>query len=149
MMNWCPETNAAFMKHQPTRPNLLRSCCGGFCEYCSISQLRALTRLYRCRIPMTAWQWTVAASSHIKQKSIVISAWHVLTEKFHDTWIKLDIIGYQLIIYSNLTLRCLQLLCNHTEHFYVDTVEPRWREWWSQVALIYDICLCRWYKGIR
>ncbi len=115
-----------------------------------MSQLRALTRLYRCRIPMTAWQWTVAASSHIKQKSIEISAWHVLIEKFHDTWIKLDIIGYQLIIYSNLTLRCLQLLCNHTEHFYVDTVEPRWREWWSQVAwLMYDICLCRWYKGIR
>ena len=46
--------------------------------------------------------------------------------------------GYHWIsIYSNLTLRCLQLLCNHTEHFDVDTVEPRWRAWWSQVAWLY------------
>ena len=54
--------------------------------------------------------------------------------------------GYHWIsIYSNLTLRCLQLLCNHTEHFYVDTVEPRWREWWSQVAW-----LCKGYvAGIK
>lgn len=50
----------------------------------------------------------------------------------------MDQAGYHWIsIYSNVTLRCLQLLCNHTEHFYVDTVEPRWREWWSQVAWLY------------